>query len=127
MPKVRNHKEKVSIFFKSICSPVHGLTAWVLPHYPSDKIDSDFDEIACQTRTHLVDVAVLSYVAVVGFVAVVESCVVDELPVRKSVPSAALTRAKKPVDRPVAGRPSSSARAVSFWASPARARFSAAL
>ena len=126
MPKVRNHKEKVSIFFKNMCSPVRDLTAWVLPHYPSDKIDSDFDEIACQTRTHLVDVAVLSYV-VVGFVAVVESCVVDELPVRKSVPSAALTRATKPVDRPVAGRPSSSARAVSFWASPERARFSAAL
>ena len=109
-----------------MCSPVRDLTAWVLPHYPSDKIDSDFDEIACQTRTHLVDVAVLSYV-VVGFVAVVESCVVDELPVRKSVPSAALTRAKKPVDRPVAGRPSSSARAVSFWASPERVRFSVAL
>ena len=84
----------------------------------ADKIDSDFDEIACQTRTHLgvpldphrVGVAFACDFA--EFVASVEFFAANERPARKSVPSAELTRASPHAD--LAGRPSSSALAGDF-------------
>ena len=96
------------------------MTAWVLPH-PYDKIDSDFDEIAYQTHTHLAEAF-----AVAGFVAVGESSVADEPPEHKSVLFGVLTR-EKLVDRSAADRPSLNVRASSSWVSQERVRISARL
>ena len=92
---------------------LQAVTALVILH-PSfaDKIDSDFDEIACRTRTRPAALPAAHGAAArpalacdfAEFVASAESSVANERPARKSVPFAALTRARSRADP--AGLPS---------------------